>query len=193
MGLLSRRAGQPLNDWTPPLNPLGVSSRSSYPRWLSTYSKRIATAAHDHLDRPGFYTDPVNDSDARVRFSQSPVARLATSTPDGIPHVVPVVFAVDGDLIYTAVDAKPKTTQRLRRLANIERNESVSLLVDHYADDWAQLWWVRADGVAAIHRDDEVMHAGYGLLRAKYPQYESVSLNGAVIAISVHRWSGWHG
>lgn len=193
MGLLPGRTGQRVNDWTSPLEARRVSSRWSYLRWLSTYSKPIGRAAHDHFARPGFYTDPVNDADARVRFAQSPVARLATSTPDGTPHVVPVVFALDSDLIYTAVDAKPKTTQRLRRLANIERNESVSLLVDHYADDWAQLWWVRADGVAAIHRDDEVMHAGYALLRAKYPQYESVPLNGPVIVISVHRWSGWHG
>ena len=95
-------------------------------------------------------------------------------------------------IVYTAVDAKPKTTQRLRRLANIENNPQASLLVDHYADDWTQLWWVRADGVAAIHRDGEQMHIGYRLLRAKYAQYQSVALNGPVIAITVRRWSSWH-
>jgi PPOX class probable F420-dependent enzyme len=135
--------------------------------------------------------------DPRVSFTQSPVARLATSTPDGKPHLVPVVFALDADsdhdVLYTAVDAKPKTTQRLRRLANIAANEQVSLLVDHYADDWTQLWWVRVDGIAAIHADGAVMHTGYELLRAKYPQYQSVSLNGPVIAVTVRRWSSWHG
>jgi PPOX class probable F420-dependent enzyme len=136
--------------------------------------------------------------DPRVSFTQSPVARLATSTPDGKPHLVPVVFAVgvdspdDHDVVYTAVDGKPKTTQRLRRLANIGANEQVSLLVDHYADDWTQLWWVRVDGVAAIHADGAAMHTGYELLRAKYPQYQSVSLNGPVIAVTVRRWSSWH-
>ena len=140
----------------------------------------------------------VGEFDPKVRFTQSPVARLATVTPDGIPHLVPVVFAVDGDpegdrdVVYTAVDAKPKTTQRLRRLANIESNPQVSLLVDHYADDWTQLWWVRADGVAAIHSDGEPMHAGYRLLRAKYPQYQSVPLNGPVITVRVRRWTSWH-
>ncbi|MCV7410162.1 F420-dependent protein [Mycobacterium florentinum] len=137
----------------------------------------------------------MGEFDPRVRFEQSPVARLATSSADGKPHLVPVVFAVDPDspdMVYTAIDAKPKTSQRLRRLANIAGNAAVSLLVDHYADDWTQLWWVRADGAATIHSDGAVMHTGYRLLRAKYPQYQSVSLNGPVIAIAVHRWSGWH-
>src|SRR5690625_4498503 len=86
-------------------------------------------------------------------FARAPVARLATVAPGGAPHLVPIVFALDNDVIYTGVDAKRKTTQRLRRLANIESDPRVSLLVDHYADDWTQLWWVRADGVAVIHRD----------------------------------------
>jgi PPOX class probable F420-dependent enzyme len=134
----------------------------------------------------------VDEFDPKVRFTQSPIARLATITPDGTPHLVPVVFAVEGDVVYTAIDAKPKTTRRLRRLANIESNPQVSLLVDHYADDWTQLWWVRADGVAAIHSGGEAMDIGYRALRAKYPQYQSVPLNGPVIAVTVHRWSSWH-
>jgi PPOX class probable F420-dependent enzyme len=143
----------------------------------------------------------VGEFDPKATFAQSPVARLATITPDGVPHLVPVVFAVGQDaedvqdaqeVVYTAVDAKPKTTQRLRRLANIENDPHASLLVDHYADDWTQLWWVRADGVATIHRDDEQMHTGYRLLRAKYIQYQSVPLNGPVIAVTVRRWSSWH-
>src|ERR1700746_330792 len=140
----------------------------------------------------------VGKFDPMVRFTQSPIARLATVTPDGTPHLVPVVFAVDDgsrgdhDVVYTAVDAKPKTTQRRRRWANIENNPQVSLLVDHYADDWTQLWWVRADGVAAIHSGGAAMDIGYRVLRAKYPQYQSVPLNGPVIAVTVHRWSSWH-
>jgi PPOX class probable F420-dependent enzyme len=140
----------------------------------------------------------VSDFDPRVAFTQSPVARLATITPAGMPHLVPVVFAVDrdardgNDVVYTAVDAKPKTTRRLRRLVNIESCPQVSLLVDHYADDWTQLWWVRADGVATVHTDGEALDIGYRLLRAKYPQYQSVLLNGPVIAVAVRRWSSWH-
>lgn len=128
----------------------------------------------------------------RSTFIRSAVARLATITPEGLPHLVPVVFAVDANRIFTAVDAKPKTTQRLQRLTNIESNPRASLLVDHYDDDWTQLWWVRADGVAAIHRNDEAMRTAYRLLRAKYTQYQSVSLNGPVVAVTVQRWSSWH-
>ncbi|MFZ3305482.1 MAG: TIGR03668 family PPOX class F420-dependent oxidoreductase [Mycobacterium sp.] len=131
------------------------------------------------------------DFDPKARFAQAPVARLATVAPDGRPHVVPVVFAVDHEVIYTAVDAKPKTTQRLRRLANIDGNPRVSLLVDHYAEDWTQLWWVRVDGIAAIHRDGDAMRAGRDLLRVKYNQYQSVPLNGPVIAVAIRRWSSW--
>jgi PPOX class probable F420-dependent enzyme len=139
----------------------------------------------------------VAEFDPKVRFAQSPVARLATSTPNGKPHLVPVVFAVgdsgdNHDVVYTAVDAKPKTTQRLRRLTNIEGNPLVSLLVDHYADDWTRLWWVRVDGLAEIHSDDAAMQTGFRLLRVKYPQYQSIPLTGPVIAVTVRRWSSWH-
>ncbi|BBX10021.1 TIGR03668 family PPOX class F420-dependent oxidoreductase [Mycolicibacterium aichiense] len=125
------------------------------------------------------------------RFAAASVARLATVTPDGPPHVVPIVFAVAESMIFTAVDGKPKTTQRLRRLANIEANPRVSILVDHYDDDWSQLWWVRADGIAAIHHDDPVCERGYDLLRAKYQQYQYVPLNGPVIAVDVDQWTSW--
>jgi PPOX class probable F420-dependent enzyme len=133
----------------------------------------------------------VVDFDPKARFTQAPVARLATVAPDGRPHLVPVVFALDHEVVYTAVDAKPKTTLRLRRLANIEGNPRVSLLVDHYAEDWTQLWWVRVDGIAAIHHDGDAMRAGRDLLRVKYDQYQSVPLHGPVIAVAIRRWSSW--
>jgi PPOX class probable F420-dependent enzyme len=129
--------------------------------------------------------------DAAAMFAESPVAMLATSGPDGAPHIVPVVFAVHADVVYTAVDAKRKSTQRLRRLANIEGNPRVSLLVDHYDDDWSQLWWVRADGEAAIHYSGEEMASGYALLRRKYVQYQRIALDGPVVTINVQRWSSW--
>ncbi|MBW0017938.1 MAG: TIGR03668 family PPOX class F420-dependent oxidoreductase [Mycobacterium sp.] len=134
----------------------------------------------------------MGEFDPKVAFTQSPVARLATVSADGSPHLVPVVFAVAGNSVYTAIDAKPKTTQRLRRLANIESNPNVSLLVDHYDDEWTQLWWVRVDGNAQIHDDGTEIDTGRRLLRAKYVQYQSVPLNGPVIAVAVHHWSSWH-
>lgn len=124
-------------------------------------------------------------------FSAAPVAVLATADSDGLPHVVPVVFAVRDRVVYTAVDAKRKTTHRLRRLANIAANPKVSLLVDHYDEDWTQLWWVRVDGIAAIHHAGEQMAAGYALLRQKYPQYERIALNGPVVTVELGHWSSW--
>lgn len=134
----------------------------------------------------------MNDRESQTRFAGASVARLATAAPDGGPHLVPIVFALVDNTVYTAVDGKPKSTQRLRRLANIERNPRVSVLVDRYADDWTQLWWVRADGIAHIHHDNTAAaQEGCAALRSKYPQYQSVPLDGPVIAIEVHRWSSW--
>jgi PPOX class probable F420-dependent enzyme len=129
--------------------------------------------------------------DAAAMFAESPVAMLATVGADGVPHVVPVVFAVHNDVVYTAVDAKRKSTRRLRRLVNIETNPRVSLLVDHYEDDWTQLWWVRADGEAAIHNSGEEMATGYFLLRRKYVQYQRIALDGPVVTVDVKKWSSW--
>jgi PPOX class probable F420-dependent enzyme len=133
----------------------------------------------------------MDEFDAAAMFADAPVAMLATAGSDGVPHVVPVVFALHDDVVYTAVDAKRKTTRRLRRLANIEDNPQVSLLVDHYDDDWSQLWWVRADGLAEIHYSGEEMASGYAWLRRKYVQYQRIALDGPVVTVDVKRWSSW--
>jgi len=130
-------------------------------------------------------------ADPKTRFATARIARLATVTAAGRPHLVPVVFGLAGNVVYTAVDGKPKSTQQLRRLTNIDTNPHVSLLVDHYGEDWSQLWWVRVDGTAGIHHSGAEHRRGYEALRAKYPQYQTVSLTGPVIAIAVERWSSW--
>ena len=81
----------------------------------------------------------MTEFDPKASFAQSPVSILATVTPAGAPHVVPVVFAVADDVVYTAVDSKKKSTHRLRRLANIDGNLQMSVLVEHYSDDFTQL------------------------------------------------------
>src|SRR5215203_583524 len=91
----------------------------------------------------------VSPHQARRRFAAARVARLATADVAGRPHIVPVTFAVDGDIVYSAVDAKPKRRIALKRLANVAVNPAVALLVDHYADDWNELWWVRAEAPVA--------------------------------------------
>jgi len=144
---------------------------------LSTVSKACKTLA-------------VDEPELRRRFAASPVARLATVRADGQPHIVPVVFVLVENTIFTAVDAKPKRTTRLQRLANIEREPRCSLLVDHYEDDWSRLWWVRADGEAAVVEPDEASE-GLSALVSRHSQYRQAAPSGPLLAIRVLRWSGW--
>ena len=130
---------------------------------------------------------------ARERFAAARVARLATADAEGRPHLVPMVFVLAGETIYSAVDAKPKRTDRLRRLANAAVNPRVALLADHYDDaDWTALWWVRADGVARVlaPEDEEAVRAVDRLV-ARYAQYREARPHGPVLAVDVERWSGW--
>jgi PPOX class probable F420-dependent enzyme len=136
----------------------------------------------------------MDQGEARSRFAGARAARLATAGADGRPHLVPVVFALDGDTLYSAVDdVKPKASIiRLRRLRNIADNPAVALLADHYDDDWAALWWVRADGTARLLDPGEAEAArARGLLAERYPQYRDAPPPGVVIAVDVARWSGW--
>ncbi len=128
---------------------------------------------------------------ARTLLGSSRVARLATASAVGEPHLVPVTFALDGDMLYFAIDHKPKSTTALRRLQNIRENSRVSVLVDHYADDWSTLWWVRADGQAEIWEDGPQRARPVELLVAKYPQYREHPPRGAVVAINIDRLTGW--
>jgi PPOX class probable F420-dependent enzyme len=133
----------------------------------------------------------LTEDQARNRFAAVPVARLGTADKQGRPHVVVVTFAVDGDTIYTAVDSKPKSGRPLKRLRNVGENPSVTMLADHYSDDWDTLWWVRADGRAAILADRRQMARPLSLLADRYWQYRKVVPTGPVLAVTVERWSGW--
>lgn len=129
---------------------------------------------------------------ARLLFAAARVARLATADSTGRPHLVPIVFAVSGDTVYSAVDAKRKRGTALRRLANISANPRVAVLVDHYEDDWDMLWWVRADANARLldAAESEGLDA-IALLTERYPQYRIQPPPGPVLAMDVDRWSGW--
>jgi PPOX class probable F420-dependent enzyme len=130
---------------------------------------------------------------ARARFEAARVARLATADRAGQPHVVPIVFAVADDVVYSAVDHKPKRTKALRRLANVAENPLVAILVDHYDDaDWGSLWWARADGTGRLlpAGSDEEQRAVEGL-QARYAVYVDLPPAGPVLAVDVQRWSGW--
>ena len=152
----------------------------------------------------------MTQASARGRFGRARVARLATVSAAGEPHLVPVTFAVidpavtepgatwptDGAppaaaaMIAFAIDHKPKSTTALRRLDNIAGNPRVAFLVDSYDEDWAKLWWVRADADAAI-LDGAPRDRALAALAAKYLQYKQVPPTGVVVGAVVHSWSGW--
>jgi PPOX class probable F420-dependent enzyme len=125
---------------------------------------------------------------ARDAFAGARVARLATLRPNGAPHLVPVVFAVRDELILTAVDAKPKTTRALARLANVRADPRVCLLADGYTEDWTRLWWARADGEAEVHASGPLLAETLQALAGRYPQARPL---GPALVVRVRRWTGW--
>lgn len=129
--------------------------------------------------------------EVRRRINEARVGRLATVRKDGTPHLVPVCFALIGHRLVSAVDDKPKSTPRLKRLENIGAHPAVTLLVDHYGEEWSTVWWARADGVARVVEDGPEHEEAVSALRAKYEQYQAIGVSGAAIVIDVTRWTGW--
>ena len=127
----------------------------------------------------------------RLRVSNARVARLGTITTTGRPHLVPCCFALSGDVVYSAIDAKPRSTMAVRRLANLRANPHASLLVDYYDDDWTTLWWVRMDGEGRVIEGGEEHAAALALLTRKYAVYADDRPPGAVVAIDIGGWRSW--
>lgn len=124
------------------------------------------------------------------RLAIARVARLGTLDRHDRVHIVPVCFALEERTVVTAIDAKPKSTMRLQRLRNLDAHPYATLLVDHYDEDWSQLWWIRVRGPVTVHTGDARQWA-VDLLARKYPQYRAEPPEGPVIALDVEHWSGW--
>jgi PPOX class probable F420-dependent enzyme len=127
----------------------------------------------------------------RKRLGEARVAHLATADAEGRPHVVPIAFAHHDENLYFVVDDKPKRSRNLKRLRNIAGNPRVSVLVDHYEDDWTRLWWVRVDGVAHVLVHDAEAQRAIDLLARKYAQYERTRPQGPVVEIRIEHMTGW--
>jgi len=122
------------------------------------------------------------------------VARLATVGANGQPHVVPIVYAYDGERLYTPIDEKPKKVgaTRLRRVRDIQDNPAVAAVIDDYREDWELLAWVQVRGTARILTEGEQYTTGLGLLMAKYSQYQDMPLSGRpLIAMAIEEVVGW--
>lgn len=122
-------------------------------------------------------------------FIDARVARLATSNAHGQPHCVPVCFAWVNGRAVIALDEKPKRVdvQRLKRVRNILQNPQVSLLVDHYEEDWSRLSFVLLEGRATLLELAPEHLAG---LRAKYPQYHFMNLVWGLVVMP-QKWVKW--
>ncbi len=127
----------------------------------------------------------------RHLLAEARVGRLATVDAAGKPHVVPVCFVLDGEAVYWAVDQKLKASRRLQRLANIEAHPVAELVIDHYAEDWTELWWVRVSADASVLEPGAEAEAALNLLAAKYEQYRERRPDGPVVRLAVRRWAGW--
>jgi PPOX class probable F420-dependent enzyme len=128
-----------------------------------------------------------------ARLTAARVARLATIDPDGRPHLVPIVFVVDGDTLYSAVDHKPKRSRTLRRIENARVRPDVTVLVDHYEDDWRRLWWIRLRGRARVLDGGAEREKALDLLAEKYEQYRTRRPGGPVLAVDVAEVREWSG
>ncbi len=107
------------------------------------------------------------------------LGHLATTGPDGAPHVMPVCYALDDEALYFVADAKPKRrpARELERLRNVRANPRVALVVDDWDEDWTRLAWVLVRGTASIVGDGAAHATALALLRARYPQYRAMALD----------------
>ena len=134
-------------------------------------------------------------SEARARwFAAAPIGHLATADVSGAPHVIPVCYAFDGRAVFSVLDQKPKSTElmRLRRVRNIQANPQVSLVVDHYEEDWSRLGYILVAGKAELLLEGEERGDAVRLLRQKYSQYRAMDLeSNPVIKITPQRVVCW--
>jgi PPOX class probable F420-dependent enzyme len=134
----------------------------------------------------------LSPEEARPLVDAARVARLATTNTGLGVDVVPITFALLGDdRLVSIVDQKPKSTTRLRRLDNIRANPEVTVLVDHYEDDWERLWWVRMRGRASAVAEGDLFEEALAALVARYPQYVDAPPPGPVVSVSIEEWTGW--
>ena len=134
-------------------------------------------------------------SEARAHWlAAAPIGHLATADASGVPHVIPICYAFDGRALFSVLDQKPKSAEliRLRRVRNIQANPQVSLVVDHYEENWSRLGYILVLGKAELLLQGEEHDDAVRLLRQKYSQYRAMDLaTNPVIKITPHRVVCW--
>ena len=93
-------------------------------------------------------------------IARARTATLGTIADDGRPRLVPICFVLDGDVLVTPIDEKPKNAtdpRQLARIRDIERRADVTVLVDRWDEDWHHLAWLRIDGRASAPRIERLL------------------------------------
>ena len=136
---------------------------------------------------------PAIEPEVRAFLESQRSGHLATADAAAAPHVIPVVYAVVDDSVFVAIDEKPKTTTRLKRVRNIEQNPRAALVVDRYDEDWTKLGWVLLRGTASVLDPGAPGTAeAIAALRARYSQYEAMTLEDRpLIRLAVDRVIAW--
>lgn len=138
---------------------------------------------------------PLISDQAREKVKTARVARLATLDANRKPHIIPICFAYDGSLFYTAIDRKPKRVAptRLTRLKNISITPQVALIIDEYDEDWSRLWYVLVRGEAKLVSTAAERERAHAQLTAKYPQYRAGMLaeDAPIVRITPQRMTSW--
>ena len=114
---------------------------------------------------------------------------MTTIDPDGSPHAVPVVFARAGDEIISPIDHKPKTGEVMKRVKNLRRDDRVTLLIDHWDEDWTRVGWLMVRGHATV--DEDASPSLMSVLNERYHQYAPDERHDALIRIRPTRLSWW--
>ena len=134
--------------------------------------------------------------DEMILIGKSRHAYLSTASYDGVPHLIPICFAFDGQYFYSAIDQKPKRAvgKPLKRVRNILSNPNVALLLDHYEEDWRRIWYLLVMGSAHVLAKDDSHTRAFELLEDKYCQYRAMDLVGSsIIRIIPSRFINWSG
>lgn len=131
------------------------------------------------------------EHEAWARLAADGHGVLATLHPERGVDAVPAVYAVIGDHLGIPVDTvKPKSSTRLERERNLERDPRATLLVEHWdRHDWDRLWWVRAE----LRHEPAAVEEASGLadaLEATFPQYAGQPF-ARLLVFRVMRVTGW--
>lgn len=130
--------------------------------------------------------------DALARLAAHPHAVLSTVHATRGVDAVPVVFALDaqGRIAIPVDTVKPKQSNDLQRIRNLEGDPRAALLADHWDTDWSRLWWVRAELRWEPEPDPMLTDAFAARLAERYPQYRDTPF-ARVLIFRIKGLTGW--